>query len=168
MTDPDGYDADAGALTWWHPVDDEPMGAEHLSWGEVAPGSSADLTVRLCNTRDDYTASGITVAVGDPLDPDAASAAAGHLVSADGQTFAATCTIDDLPPGAVSNPITLRRITLPDADDHTTMGFTLAAAAAAWLPVTAAAEPTTAPVDAGDMYDPDTAQPPVDDPQETM
>lgn len=166
MTTPttvDDFDTADGSLIFWHPVDDEPITETFLPWGDVAPGSSADQRLRVRNASDDYTAAAVVVAVGDPADPDAVSAAGQHLVSADGYTFTPAVDIGDLAPGATSDPIVLRRITAPETPDGPA-GFTLTATATTWQPATA---DTTAAA-AGDVYDADTAAAPVEDPEEQM
>lgn len=176
MTDPgssdpgSGLDAftDAdGGLVFWHPVDDAPIDESFLPWGQVAAGSSADTRVRVRNTSDDYTARDILVALGGPGDPDAGDASTDHLVSVDGDTFAATVNAGDLAPGQISAPVTLRRVTPPDAAAGPA-GFTLTATATSWAPATAATGDDTPAGDTGDQYDPDAAQVVYEDPEEQM
>lgn len=167
MTTPttvDDFDTADGTLIFWHPVDDEPITETFLPWGDVAPGSSADQRLRVRNASDDYTATAVIVAVGDPADPTATSAAGQHLVCADGNVFASAVDIGDLAPGATSDPIVLRRITAPDSAPGPA-GFTLTATATSWQPAAADVDAATA---AGDVYDPDAAAAPVEDPEEQM
>lgn len=102
-------------LTLWHPVADEEMDEYYLNWGPAAPGSSADVPVRVKNMSEVYFANDIVLSVYDTGDVATPSVAAQHLVSVDGATFAATVNMGDLAPQAISGPVTLRRVTDPAA-----------------------------------------------------
>lgn len=124
-----------GGLAFWHPLSDVPLPDGWLDWGSVAAGSSADLTCRVRNLSDDYTATGILVEVDGPLVASVTDVSGAHYLSADGQTFTATCAVADLAPGQTSDPFTIRRVTAPDAAGAG--GFSLTATAAAWYPAAA-------------------------------
>jgi hypothetical protein len=161
-----GFTTDAGSLEFWEPVEDTPITETYLPAGPVAPGSSADASVRVHNTSDGYTATGIVLATTPPLDGSVADGSGQMLVSADGIVFARTAAVADLHPGATSGVLWLRRITPPDAAPGDT-GYLLTATAAAWLPAMAGTADTAEPP-AGEAFDPGDAQPLVDDPEEQM
>jgi hypothetical protein len=104
-------------LEFWEPYRDWPIDENYLPWGEVARGSSADKQFRVHNMSTDYTATAVVVSVQEMglADP-TRSVAAQHLLSADARTFTATLGLDTLPPGGVSDRLTLRRVVAPDAD----------------------------------------------------
>jgi hypothetical protein len=105
------------ALQFWEPYRDWPIDENYLPWGVVARGSSADKQFRVHNMSTDYTATAVTVSVQEMglADP-TRSVAAQHLLSADVRIFAAVVAVDTLPPGGVSDRLTLRRVVAPDAD----------------------------------------------------
>jgi hypothetical protein len=139
VTDPDPQPTDAfteleDCLAFWHPSLDEEVSDDYLDWGAVARASSADRVVRVRNMSTDYTAVGVTVAVQAPPDDTAVpGTAVQHLLSADGDTFAATAELGDLDPLQTSGPLALRRVTAPDANAGPGR-FVLVAGPAAWSP----------------------------------
>lgn len=150
-----------GGLLFWHPVDDAVIDESYLPAGLVAAGSSGDTRLRVRNASGDYTATGVSVAVGGSADPGAADVSGEYLLSADGGTFTATLLVGDLAAQQISDAFTLRRVTPGDAAQGPG-GFTLTATAGGWVP--AVASPTTASA-AADVFDPDAAQDPVGDVQ---
>ncbi len=104
-------------LAFWHPYRDEELSEDYLPWGVVAPGSSADKTVRVRNLSPHYTAAGVVVSVTEMgLAEPTRAVAPQHLLSMDGQRFAATAQVGTIAPGAISGPVTVRRVTAVDAD----------------------------------------------------
>lgn len=75
-----------------------------VSLGTVAPSSSDDVVLRVANTSDIYSAHIVTVAVGGN------NQAQLHL-SINGDDFYPQVTVGDIPPGGLSIPFTLRRVT---------------------------------------------------------
>jgi hypothetical protein len=104
-------------LEFWHPTRDQPADEATLDWGVIARSSSADRLIRLRNLSTAYVASGVVVSVEElgVFEP-ARSIAAQHLLSLDGRRFQSTVELGDLAPRAVGPPITVRRVTAPDAD----------------------------------------------------
>lgn len=79
-----------------------------LVWGDVIAGSSADQQLRVRNLSDLYQAQGVTVSL---VDVTGHSGASQHYLSINGTDFADTIDLGDMPPSAVSEMITLRRVT---------------------------------------------------------
>lgn len=156
----DAFDDAADGLAFWHPVDDAELTEAYLPAGDVPPGSSADTRVRVKNTSDDYTAGAVTVAVAGSADPGAGDGSPMVLVSLDADTFYPQVLLGDLAAGQVSDPVTVRRATPPDAPELA-YGYTVTATAGSWLPATAGA--TTGAAALGGTYDPDAAQAPLED-----
>lgn len=75
-----------------------------VSLAPAAPSSSDDIVLRVANTSDIYQASSVTVAVGGN------NQAQLHL-SSNGDDFYPQITVGDIPPGGLSIPFTLRRVT---------------------------------------------------------
>lgn len=144
-----------GSLTFWHPVDDGPPADSYLLEGMIAAGSSGDVRLRVHNDSDLYAAAAVVVAVGAPADTDLADASGEYLLSGDGATFTATITLPDLPPQAVSEPFTLRRVTPPDTPVGV-YGYQLFATATTWRPAAAGG------AGGGDAYDPQAVDAPLD------
>ena len=101
-------------LDLWHPTLDERLGASALDWGNVPRGSSADRTFRIKNSSATLTASGITASL-DALTDTTPSVPGQHLLSYSGGAFAATASVGNLAPGAISGVVTLRRVIAADA-----------------------------------------------------
>lgn len=95
-----------------------------LDFGTVNPGSSDDLTFRVKNLSSANTAQGVTVSL------DGTHAVRFYL-STDGRRFAATATIGNLPPSAVSGLITLRRV-IPSAASNGEQDCDLRLRVTAW------------------------------------
>ncbi len=119
-------------LTFYHPDLEQALTQTYLAWGEIPRVSSEDRVLRVKNLSYTYTAHEVTIrfteqGIGDPL----RSVAAQHYLSLDGETFTATVNVGNLDPQAMSEIVTVRRVTAPDAD----LGFgdvQLIAEAAAW------------------------------------
>lgn len=101
-------------LRLWHPSLDQEVGGSHFDWADFRRLSSDDRQFRVKNNSDTLTASTITVSAEAPTDT-TPSVAAQHLFSADGTNFGASVVIPSLAPGALSDPITLRRVTPSNA-----------------------------------------------------
>lgn len=155
MTNPDegAFTALADVLQFWDPVLDEPATDDDLAWGVVAPGSSADLRLRVRNLSDDYTAAAVVLTLADQ-GTYAMSPAAQHGLSADGLTFAAVLKLGDLGPQATSGQFVVRRVVDPGADAGPAL-FTLSATPGAWLPTGDDTGSAADEVIAGPQPDPD-------------
>lgn len=101
-------------LAIWHPTLDEKIGPAAFDWGDTPRGSSADRTFRVKNLSDIYTADNIRCAM-EALTDASPSVPAQHSLSYNGGTFLAQVLIGDLAPGAISEVLTLRRITPSNA-----------------------------------------------------
>lgn len=101
-------------LELWHPTLNEKLPPAYLDWGDVPRSSSADRTFRVKNLSTSQTAGAVRVAM-DILTDASPSVPAQHTLSYDGGSFLAQVTIGDLSPGAISGPVTMRRITPSNA-----------------------------------------------------
>ena len=109
--------------------------ASELLFGSVAPGSSDDDVMRIVNIDTQYVANDVTVRV------QAASADADQLwVSVDGDSFAESVDIGDLPPGSASPPVWIRRVT-PAATANGAKTGAIEAFPASWTLPDAPVEP---------------------------
>jgi hypothetical protein len=86
----------------------------YLDLGTVAAATSDDTQLRVYNTSGAYQAEDVTVALDG-------SSANDLYLSLNGDTFTATVKVGDIPPGAYSPVITVRRVTdhLNPAGVHT-------------------------------------------------
>jgi hypothetical protein len=100
-----------------------------LNIGTVAPSSSDDTPLRLLNTSDQFQAEDVTVAA-------TGTDAVQLWLSLDGDSFAASINIGDIPPSGTSDTFWLRRVT-PSTSATGGRSAALSATPAAW----------TAPVD---------------------
>ncbi len=96
-----------------------------IDWGIIAPGSSADLQLRIYNESDYYTATGVVVSTPNT---------SGHYLSTDGTTFTASLALQNIAPRQYSVTITLRRVILRAATPGL-YSTQISATAAAWAPV---------------------------------
>ncbi len=104
-------------LEFWHPSADERLAVDYFDWGSVAPGSSADRTFRVRNSSINYTALGVVISLEQlGIYTPARPVNVQHFMSLNGRQFAATVALGDLGPRAVSQLVTLRRVTSRDAD----------------------------------------------------
>lgn len=83
----------------------EPLG--NLSLGDCTPGSSDDFVLRVGNVSSDLQAQDVTVGI----DADSTTQGDQLWLSLDGDVFTASVAIGDIPPGSISAPFFLRRIT---------------------------------------------------------
>lgn len=103
------------ALELWHPTNDEKLPPAWLDWGNTPRGSSEDRTFRVKNVSTTSTAQAVRVAF-DVLTDGAPSVPGQHLLSYGGGSFLAQVNVGDLAPGAISGPVTLRRVTASNAE----------------------------------------------------
>jgi hypothetical protein len=101
-------------LELWHPTLNEKLPPAYLDWGDVPRSSSADRTFRVKNLSASQTAGSVRVAM-DVLTDANPSVPAQHTLSYGGGSFLAQVTIGDLSPGAISGPVTIRRVTPSNA-----------------------------------------------------
>lgn len=101
-------------LVLWHPTLNQRVGPAHFDWGNVPRGSSADVSFRVKNNSASLTANSIVVSTDAPSDT-TPSVANQHTLNLNGGSFAATQTISSLSPGAISQVLTLRRVTPSNA-----------------------------------------------------
>ena len=104
-------------LRFWHPRQDQRTPDDWFAWGTVARGSSADKIFRVKNASLRWTAVGVSVSLQHRgrYDP-TLRVDRQHFLSLNGRLFGATVTVGDLPPGATSPVIILRRVTSRSAD----------------------------------------------------
>ncbi len=98
--------------------------------GVVPAGSSNDTVLRVVNANDIYQAEDVVV---DLTGPDAAQL----YLSSDGSSFSASISVGDIPPGAGSAPIYLRRVT-PSTDTAGPREAFLRATPSGWTELTSA------------------------------
>jgi hypothetical protein len=101
-------------LVFWNAGSDSKMDPATLDWGDVPRSSSADKIVRLKNMSSTSTANNVRVSF-DILTDGSPSVPAQHLASYGGGAFLSQVNIGSLGPGAISGPITLRRVTPSNA-----------------------------------------------------
>jgi hypothetical protein len=106
--------ANPNRLELWHPTLDEKLGPAAFDWGDVPRSSSADRTFRVKNLSGSMTAGAVRVAM-ESLTDTVPSVVAQHTISYNGGSFLAQVNIGDLGPGAISGPLTLRRVTPSNA-----------------------------------------------------
>ncbi len=119
-------------LMFWHPTLDFRTPSDYFNWGIVGPGSSEDRTFRVRNNSFLYTAEGVVVSL-EHLDryTPALPEPVQHFLSTNGRRFTATVNLGNLAPRALSDLVTLRRVTSRDADEG--LGeFHLSAEATDW------------------------------------
>jgi hypothetical protein len=101
-------------LALWHPTLDQRVTPAYFDWGNVPRSSSGDRLFRVKNLSATMTAASVRVAM-ETLTDASPSVPGQHAVSSDGTTFLAQVNIGSLSPGAISGPVTLRRITPSNA-----------------------------------------------------
>jgi hypothetical protein len=106
--------ANPNRLELWHPTADEKLTPAYFDWGDVPRSSSADLAFRVKNLSSTMTAGSTRVAM-EVLTDASPSVPAQHTLSYAGGSFLAQVNIGDLAPGAISGPLTLRRVTPSNA-----------------------------------------------------
>jgi hypothetical protein len=97
-------------LVFWDAATDNKMPPATLDWGNVPRSSSDDRTVRVKNLSATKTAANVRVSF-DILIDGSPSVPGQHLVSYGGGAFLSQVNIGTLAPGAISGPITVRRVT---------------------------------------------------------
>jgi hypothetical protein len=105
--------ANPDRLEIWHPTLDERVPPAWFDWGDAPRGSSADIAFRVKNLSPSLTAHSIRVFM-DVLTDAVPSVPAQHLIS-QGGSYLAQQNIGTLTPGAISAPLTARRITPSNA-----------------------------------------------------
>jgi hypothetical protein len=106
--------ANPNRLELWHPTLDEKLPPAYFDWGDVPRSSSSDRAFRVKNLSAAMTAGAVRVAM-ESLTDTVPSVPAQHTISYGGGSFLAQVNIGDLAPGAISGPLTLRRITPSNA-----------------------------------------------------
>jgi hypothetical protein len=106
--------ANPNRLELWHPTADEKLTPAFFDWGDVPRSSSADRVFRVKNLSGSLTAGSTRVAM-EALTDASPSVPAQHTLSYGGGSFLAQVNIGDLAPGAISGPVTLRRVTPSNA-----------------------------------------------------
>lgn len=101
-------------LALWHPTLDQRVTPAYFDWGNVPRSSSADRLFRVKNLSSTLTATSVRVAM-ETFTDTTPSVPAQHTLSTDGATFLAQVNIGSLAPGAISSPLTMRRITPSNA-----------------------------------------------------
>lgn len=107
-------DESVDRLVMWHPTLDEELPPAYMDWGDVPRGSTEDRDFRVKNLSATLTAEDIDVGIEAPSDT-TPSVAGQHTFSDDGVTFTGSLAIGDLAPGALSDVLTVRRITPSNA-----------------------------------------------------
>lgn len=97
-------------LALWHPTLDERVPPAYFDWGNVPRSSSGDRLFRVKNLSSTLTASAVRVAM-ETLTDGTPSIPGQHSLSFGGGSFLAQANVGDLAPGAISGPVTLRRVT---------------------------------------------------------
>jgi len=106
--------ANPNRLELWHPTFDEKLPPAYLDFGNTPRSSSEDRAFRVKNLSAVQTAGQARVAM-DVLTDATPSVPAQHTLSYGGGSFLAQVNIGDLAPGAISGPVTIRRITPSNA-----------------------------------------------------
>lgn len=101
-------------LALWHPTLDERVTPAYFDWGNVPRSSSADRLFRVKNLSASLTANSVRVAMESHTDT-TPSVVGQHTLSHAGGSFLAQVNIGTLAPGAISTPVTLRRVTPSNA-----------------------------------------------------
>jgi len=122
----------ADALALWQTSVDAQTASTYFNWGTVNQKSTGDLLFRVHNSSTVYSAISVVVSLADVGTPATPSQAATHLLSTDGLLFAATVTIDVIPPLSTTAPIILRRVT-PAAATLGAFTYSVTATATSWL-----------------------------------
>jgi hypothetical protein len=108
------YTTDTDSLVFWHPTLDERLPPDYFDFEEVIRGSSEDLTFRIRNTSSTLTATGVSVFL-DATTDTTPSVPAQHLISQEETIYRSIENIGDIQPTALSDILTLRRVTARDA-----------------------------------------------------
>jgi len=117
-------------LALWHPTLDERITPAYFDWGNVPRNTSASRTFRVKNLAAAKTANTVRVAM-ESLTDGSPSVPAQHTLSIGGGSYLPQQTIATLAPGALSDVLTLRRITPANAQ-LSLSAFRVFAEAATW------------------------------------
>ena len=103
-------------LALWHPTLDQRITPSYFDWGNTPRGSSADRTFRVKNLSTVQTANSIRVAQ-EILTDTVPSVAGQHTLmkASESTSFLAQVNVGALAPGAISEVVTLRRVTPSNA-----------------------------------------------------
>lgn len=101
-------------LAFWSATADQKMSPATPDWGDVPRSSSDDFQVRVKNLSGTKTAGNVRVSF-DTITDTTPSVPSQHMASLDGVTFFAQVNIGSLAPGAISAPVTIRRVTPSNA-----------------------------------------------------
>lgn len=101
-------------LEIWHPTEDRRHDPAYFDWGNTPRASSADKTFRVKNLDPALTAQSVRVAM-EGLTLKAPSLPGQHVLSLDNSLWLAQVNIGTLAPGAISQVISIRRITATNA-----------------------------------------------------
>lgn len=107
-------DENPDRLALWHPTLDERVTPAYFDWGNVPRSSSGDRLFRVKNLSPTLTALSVRVAM-EALTDGSPSVPGQHSLSYGGGSFLAQVNVGDIAPGAISGPVTLRRITPSNA-----------------------------------------------------
>ena len=102
-------------LQIWHPTLNQEVGGAHFDWGDAARATSADRTFRIKNNSATLTANTVIVSTEAPTDTTPSVPAQHSLEKVSAPGFTATVQIPSLAPGAISEIITVRRVTPSNA-----------------------------------------------------
>ncbi len=116
---------------WLTAVDAAATLPAFLSWGTAAPSSGADKFFRVKNTSVGLTASGVYVGVSDP-GGGTEDISVYIYFSTDGLNWSASVSLPDLPPQAVSAPVTMRRVVPSTAQTSALQHFSLDLSVSSW------------------------------------
>ncbi len=119
------------ALSLWLPNTAQDLPSGWFDWTTAATGSTDETQFQVHNNSTQYTASAVTVAITATGANATPRQDTQHYLSTDGSRYTATVTVGDLPPGASSPRITLRRVTPPDAGTGT-YSFRITATPSLW------------------------------------
>lgn len=117
-------------LALWHPTLDERITPAYFDWGNVPRNTTSSRTFRIKNLSAVKTANTLRVAM-ESLTDGSPSVPAQHTLSVAGGSYLPQQTIATLAPGAISDVITIRRITPTNAQLGLT-AFRVFAEAESW------------------------------------
>lgn len=107
--------SNANRLRLWHPTLDQEVGGAYFDWGNVPRNSSADIIFRLKNTHSISTANDINITFNALTDTTPTTTGQHLLQKESAPGFGASLNLASLGPGAISEVLTLRRVTPANA-----------------------------------------------------
>lgn len=110
----DFHDSTLDRLLLWDSTLNQPLDGDALNFGNSPRSSSADKAFRVKNASDSKIASSITVAA-EVLTETSPTLLSQLMFSTDGMTYTSTASIGSLGPGAISDPVFIRRTTPSNA-----------------------------------------------------